>query len=196
VNGTADDRDVIELRLFDSARHPPSWTDIIQPGQFAAFSKRADSGASCDHRGQPFDSVEMATCLIFDALESARSFCAEQVLRVPDVRLEIFDAAGRADGPLLVIVHPDRMAALEGNPRGVRIRTWTAAALVAGSVALFWYDYQHDRGMLIFPTALGVNLILVAARLLQLNGSYAYAARERQRRLDAHTRANSVTRLG
>jgi hypothetical protein len=182
---------VIELRLFDPARHPTSWTDIIQPGQFAAFSKRADSGGSCDHRGQPFASVEMATCLMFDALEPARSFCAEQVLRVPDVRFEIFDSAGRADGPLLVIVHPARTASMEGNPRGVRIRAWTAAALVAGSLPLFWYDYQHDRGMLIFPTALGVNLIIVAARLLQLNGSYAHAARERQRRLDAHIRAES-----
>lgn len=181
---------MIELRLFDPARRPTSWTDIIQPHQYAAFSKRADTGAPCDGRGQACASIEMATCLIFETVESARTFCAEQVLRVPDVRFEIFDSAGRADGPLLVIVHPARAAALEGNSRGVRMRVWAATALLAGSLLLFWYDYRHDRGMLIFPTAIGVNLILVAARLLQLNASYAYAERERQRRLDAHVRAD------
>ena len=179
---------MIELRLFDRTREPHTWTDIIQPGQYAAFTKRADTGGTCDYRGQPFVAVESTTCLIFDTLEAAHAFGAAQVLRVPDVRFEIFDSGGRAEGPLLVIVHPARAAALEGNPRGMRIRAWAAAALVAGSVTLFWYDYQHDRGMLIFPTALGVNLIIVAARLLQLNGSYAHAERLRQQRLDAHLR--------
>ena len=164
---------------------------MIQRGQYAAFSKRVETGATCDQHGKPFASVDLATCLVFDALESARRFCAEQVLRAPDVRFEIFDAAGRADGPLLTVVHPARAATLEGNRRGMRIRAWAAAALVAGSVVLFWYDYQHERGMLIFPTAVGVNLLVVAARLLQLNGSYAYTARERQRRLDAHISAEA-----
>jgi hypothetical protein len=182
---------VIELRLFDPGREPHSWTEIIQSGQYAAFSKRVDTGATCDYRGEPFASVESTTCLIFDTLGAARTFGGEQVLRVPDVRFEIFDSAGRGEGPLLVIVHPAKAAALEGNPGGMRIRAWGAAVLVAGSVALFWYDYQHDQGMLIFPTALGVNLIIVAARLLQLNGSYAHAERLRQQRLDEHLRAEA-----
>ena len=187
---------MIELRLFDPTREPHTWTEIIQPGQYAAFAKRAETGGTCDYRGQPFAAVESTTCLIFDTLEAARAFAAEQVVRVPDVRFEIFDSAGRAEGPLLVIVHPARAAALEGNPRGMRIRAWAAAALVAGSVALFWYDYQHDKGVMIFPTIVGINLIVIAARLIQLNASYAHAERQRRQRLAEHVGREAGVRDG
>jgi hypothetical protein len=43
--------------------------------------------------------------------------------------------------------------------------------------------------MLVFPTLLGLNLVVVAARLLQLNGSYAHAERARARRVSEHMRA-------
>jgi hypothetical protein len=182
---------MIELRLFDPNRHLSSWTEIIRPGQYAAFSKWRETGAPCDRGGQPFATVEDATCLLFDGLEAARTFCEEQVLRAPDVQFEIFDSSGRGDGPLLIIVHPSRAAALEGNARGIRIRAWSAAALLVVSTALFWYDYRHDQGMLVFPTMLGINLVVVAARLLQLNGSYAHAERVRRRRVSEHMRAEA-----
>ena len=182
---------MIELRLFDPNRRPTSWTEIIRPGQCAAFSKRGATGASCDQRGDLFETVEKATCLLFDGLEAARTFCEEQVRRAPDVLFEVFDSSGRGDGPLLVIVHPSRSGALEGNPRGMRIRAWAAAGLLVASAALFWIDYRHDQGMLVFPTLLGINLVVVAARLLQLNGSYAHAARARDRRVSEHLRAEA-----
>jgi hypothetical protein len=95
---------VVPLRLFDPDRRPTSWTEIVQAGQYVAFSKTIDPGASCDIDGRPFASAEDATCLIFDRLEAARGFCEEQVVRVPRVRFEIFDSTGRANAPLLVIV--------------------------------------------------------------------------------------------
>lgn len=151
-----------------------------------AFSKTIDTGASCDVGGQPFASVEDATCLVFDGLEAARAFCEEQVVRVPGVRFEIFDSTGRANAPLLVVVHPSRAARLEGNPRGMRVRTRTAVAMMIVAAALFWYDYRNDQGVLIFPTIIGINLIVIAARLIQLNASYAHAERQRQQRLAGH----------
>jgi len=174
---------VVTLRLFDRDRQPPDWTEIIRPGQYAAFSKTIDTGGSCDRDGRPFASADDVTCLIFDDLAEARAFCEEQVTRAPGVRFEIFDSAGRRDPPLLVIVHPSRIAALEGNPRGIRLRKWAAYALLVGAVPLYWYDFQHDEGMLIFPTVLGINLVIIAARLLQLNGAYVQAERLRQKRL-------------
>ena len=39
--------------------------------------------------------------------------------------------------------------------------------------------------MLILPTILGINMILIAARLIQLNASHAHAERERLDRLKA-----------
>lgn len=182
---------MVTLRLFDRDRQPPDWTEIIRPGQYVAFSKTIDTGGSCDQDGRPFPSAADAACLLFDSLTEARGCCEEQVTRAPSVRFEIFDSAGRRDPPLLVIVHPSRIAALEGNPRGMRARKWAASALFVGAVPLFWYDYQHDQGMLIFPTVLGINLVIIAARLMQLNGAYAHAERRRQKRLAEHSGAVS-----
>ena len=182
---------MVTLRLFDRVRQPPDWTEIIRPGQYVAFSKTIDTGGSCDQDGRPFASTADATCLLFDDLTEARAFCEEQVTRVPAVRFEVFDSAGRRDPPLLVIVHPSRIAALEGNPRGIRVRKWAAYALLAGAVPLFWYDYQHDQGMLIFPTVLGINMVIIAARLMQFNSAYVQAESLRQKRLEEHSGAVS-----
>ena len=54
------------------------------------------------------------------------------------------------------------------------------------AAALFWYDYRHDKGVMIFPTIVGINLIVVAARFIQLNASYAHAERHRRQRLAEH----------
>jgi hypothetical protein len=187
---------VVPVRLFDPGRRPTSWTEIVHPGQYVVFSKTIDTGASCDAEGQPFASVEDATCLIFDGLKAARAFCEEQVVQAPRVRFDIFDSTGRANAPLLVIVHPSRAAKLEGNPRGIRVRTRAAVALMTVAAALFWYDYQHDKGVLIFPTIIGINLVVVAARLIQLNGSYAHAERHRQQRLAEHVGREAGTDEG
>jgi hypothetical protein len=187
---------VVTLRLFDRDRQPPDWTDIIRPGQYVAFSKTIDTGGSCDQDGQPFASPDDVTCLIFNGLAEARAFCEEQVTRAPAVRFEIFDSAGRREPPLLVIVDPSRIATLEGNPRGIRVRKWWAWTLIVGAVPLFWYDYQHDEGMLIFPTVLGINMVIIAARLMQLNGAYVHAERLRQKRLGEHSSTARVERRG
>lgn len=132
--------------------------------------------------------VEDASCLLFDNLDAAESFCREQINRATNVRFEIFDSAGRSQPPLLVIVHPSRQHQLEGNPRGRRLRTQGAVALFVVAALSFAYDFQYGPGVQFFPTLLGINLVVVALRLLQLNGSYAHAERVRQRRLAEYQR--------
>lgn len=183
---------MILLRLHDSARTPTSWTEIIRPGQFAAFAKTVDTEAPCDADGQPFPTIEDATCLLFEGLAPAEAFCRDQVNRAPTVRFEIFDSGGRANAPLYVIVHPSKMGRLEGNPRGMRLRTQAAIVLLLIAAVSFWYDFQGGRGVQIFPTLLGINLVVVAARLLQLNGSYAHAERLRKQRILEHERNASA----
>ena len=78
----------------------------------------------------------------------------------------------------------------------MRVRKWAASALLVGAVPLFWYDYQHDQGMLIFPTVVGINMLIVAARLMQLNGAYAHAERLRQKRLAEHSGKQEIKRSG
>ena len=65
----------------------------------------------------------------------------------------------------------------------MRIRKHAAIGLTIGALALFWFDYRASGGMLILPTILGLNMILIAARLIQLNASHAHAERERRERL-------------
>jgi hypothetical protein len=180
---------MIQLRLYDRARTPNSWTEIIRPGQFVTFAKTFDTGAPCDVDGRLFATTEDASCLVFDGLDDAEAFCRAQVNRVTNVRFEIFDSTGRAQPPLLVIVHPSRQQQLEGNPRGMRLRAQGSVALFIVAALSFWYDFRHGPGVQFFPTLLGINLVVVALRLLQLNGSYAHAERVRRRRLAEYRRS-------
>ncbi len=174
------------IRLHDPARDPASWTGIIRPGQFAIFAKRVDGGGTCDVNGHPFPATGDITCLIVDSLARARQYCEAQVLHAHGVRFEVFDSDGRMNPPLLVVVHPSRAATLDLNPRGMRWRAWAAAVLVLGAFPLMWYDYSSSNGMLILPTFLGVNMLIIAARLMQLNMAIAGAERQRQERIAKH----------
>jgi hypothetical protein len=175
------------VRLYDPHRRPPNWTDIIQPGQFVAFAKDLDSGAACDAAGKPFPSSGEITCVIFDGIEEAGAFCRAAVQRVPALRFDVFDAAGRAKPPLLTVVHPSRVATLDGgNPRWTAFNKWGAVALVAVTPALFWLDWWKYDGLLILPTILAINFLIIAARMLQLNAAHASAERSRRERLADH----------
>lgn len=68
--------------------------------------------------------------------------------------------------------------------------------MVLVAAALFWYDYQHEKGVMIFPTIVGINLIVIAARLIQLNASYAHAERQRRQRLAEHVGREAGARDG
>jgi hypothetical protein len=170
------------LRLFDPERRPSNWTGIIRPGQFAAFSKDADTGATRDAAGQPFASSSDVTCLVFDSFDDARTFCDTRVKAASNLRFDIFDSGGRTSPPLLVVVHPSRAHTLAGNQRDMRLRTWIARLLLLGAFPLFWLDYQN-RGALMLPTILAINMIVVAARLLHMNMSVKEVERTREERL-------------
>jgi hypothetical protein len=177
---------MVPLRLFDPDRSPTNWTEIIHPGQYVAFAKIFETGAPCDEEGRPFAAPEAATCLLFDTLAEAERFCTQQVERRSDVRFDIFDSAGRTSPPLLVFVHPDKASRIEGNPRGMRLRAGVAALLIVLAVCSFWYDFTHGPSARYFPTLIGINFVVVAARLIQLNRSYVHAERVRQERLVNH----------
>jgi hypothetical protein len=174
-----------ELRLYDPDRRPANWTEIIRPGQFVAFAKHLVGGGPCDGNGNGFPSSAHITCLIFDGLAEARRFCEEQVQRVPGVRFEIFDAEGRTNPPLLVVVHPAHAGTLDVNPQAMRRRKVAAIVLAVGAVPLFWYDWQSD-GLMILPTIVAINMLLAAGRLFQLNMAVSAAERQRQARIGRH----------
>jgi len=171
------------LRLYDPARRPPNWTDLIEPHQFVAFASESDSGSPVDEDGRPFPTPGETTCLVFDSLSEARRFCADRVTQHESVRFEIFDARGRVDEPLVLIVSPARASGLEGSGRMIRLRTWIAVALFAAGPPLIYYDYSVSGGSMVLPTFLGVSMILSGLRLLFMNSGVRDAERRRQNRL-------------
>jgi hypothetical protein len=166
------------VRLFDPAREPQGWLQIIRPTQFAAFATLADSGVTCDAHGSPA-SADDATCVIFESLPEAEAFCRERVARTPNVRFDIRDSAGLLRPPLLTIVHPSRADALDESPaRYRRNRRWAIVLLVIGP-PLVWFDWTFYDGVMVVPTIVGINAVLIAVRLLVMNRALVVHERAR-----------------
>ncbi len=172
------------IRLYDVARQPRDWMDIVQPGQFAVFASYVDGGAPCDADGVP-TGHDAAVCTLADSLDEAEAFCQARVERQPAVRFDVFDSAGRSRPPLLTVVHPSHLSRLEGNA-GVRRRNLVVAVLLLlAAPPLVWIDWRSG-GAMVLPSLAAFNAVLFAARLLQLNVAYAAAERRRQERVHAH----------
>ena len=172
------------VRLHDPARRPVSWTDIIRDGQFAAFAKLDANGTPCDADGVRFADTDRATCVVFDSLVEARSVCEAAVARHPNLRFDIFDAAGRTRPPLLIVMHPSRAASLETSPRQMRRRRAAAWLLIAASGPMFLYAWlASPERDIILPIFFGINAILFGGRLLWMNLALQETERARLDRL-------------
>ena len=170
------------VRLYDPRREPKGWMQIIRPTEFAAFATLVDSATICDADGVPTSSDD-ASCIIFETLSEAEAFCRERVAQTPNLRFDILDPAGPSRPPLFTIVHPSHTEALDGSPAKLRRSTYGAiAALVAGPL-LIWFDWTFHDGLLIMPTIVGINAVLLAARLLLMNYGHTSAERTRRERV-------------
>lgn len=174
------------VRLYDPAREPQGWMQIIRPSEFAAFATLADSSASCDADGVP-TATDDASCIIFSTLTDAEIYCRERVERDPRLRFDVRDAGGMLRPPLLTIVHPSRADTVDGSARTMRHRTYAAIAMFGAAPVLFWYDWALHGGLIIMPTIVGINLVLIAIRLLVMNaGDRAAESARRARVAQAH----------
>lgn len=141
------------VRIHDPARRPASWMGIIRPGQFVAFAAPSDG-----------------TCVIVDSLAEARAYCEGAVQAAPATRFEVFDAQGRAEPPLLTIVHPSREPALDTHPRAMQRRRVIGWSLIIGGVLLLiWTYWQFPDIEAIFPGVVGINMVLAGGRFLWFN---------------------------
>lgn len=170
------------VRLYDPAREPHGWMQIIKPSEFAVFATLADSGVPCDASGTPTTDRD-AVCLIFGRLADAEAFCRERVLQLPQLQFDIFDADGRRKLPLMTVVHPSRAATREGSERNMRRNTVIAAVLLASGPVMIWFDWTYFDGVQVLPTIAGINAILIGARLVLLNAGHRSAERARRARV-------------
>jgi len=172
------------VRLYDPGRRPADWSELIRPDQFAVFAADGAAGAPCDLEGIRF-AAGAETCAIVDSIAEARAICDAAVQRHPTLRLDVFEADGRTRPPILTIVHPDRVAALETSPRQMRTRQAIAWTLILAGVPLIVYAYvefrEHD---IILPAFLGINMIVIGGRLLWMNFALRETERAREHRLE------------
>jgi hypothetical protein len=175
------------LRLYDPARRGAPWTDSLRPGQLVAFAKRIDNDVPCTPDGEPFATAESTTCVVFDCLEEARDSCEAAVRRAPTVRFDIFDHEGRTHPPLLTIVHASYRESLDGSATALRRRTGLALALMVCGVPLMVFAYwiSGDRDP-ILPGFIGLNMVLIALRLLWMNQASREVERASRERLARH----------
>lgn len=165
-----------ELKVYDKGRKPPEWLAHLGSGQYAVFFSDSATDVPLDGEGAPFPSPGDTSCFVFDSLAEARKYAAERADRSPRLRGRIFDAAGCANPPVLIVEHPAVAARRETSPRSVRRVAALAIVLAGSSAALLWADYAH-HWTLIYPTILALNLALGAARVVQ----WVFSARETQR---------------
>jgi hypothetical protein len=141
------------VRIHDPARRPANWTGIIRPGQFVAFATPSDG-----------------TCVIVESLAEARAYCEDAVHTAPATRFDVFDAHGRAESPLLTVVHPSRERTLDRHPRAIqrrRVIGWSF--IIGGALLLIWTYWQFPDIEAIFPGVIGINLVLAGGRFLWFN---------------------------
>lgn len=155
------------VRIHDPGRRPPSWAEIIRPGQFVAFATPSDG-----------------TCVLFDSVAEARAYCDAAVLSAPAARYDVFDEAGRAQPPLLTIVHPSRAHALDAHPRAAHKRRVLGWSLIAAGIPLIIYACWIPTDIeVIFPGVIGINLIIAGGRFLWFNLGVRETERARHERL-------------
>jgi hypothetical protein len=173
-----------EIKVYDDSRRPRNWHELLAPSQCAVFFKRIDSVQPLSPVGDPV-AFRDCTFLLFDKLEEARRFCEAKVMEFPQISCEIFTSRGKAEPPLLTILHPSAAEKDEMSASSERKRLIVAAVLFLGALLLIWWDWRTRSGLVI-PTLLGINMIFAALRLLQWNSARSQRLSEQAKRLQAH----------
>jgi hypothetical protein len=174
-----------EVKVYDPARQPRNWNELLARSQCAVFFKRIDSEAPLSPSGATVARFRDCTFLLFDSLEEARRVCEAKVRDYPFMRCEIFDWRGKAQPPLLTIVHPDIAQKDELSAQSVRRRKILAIFLFIAAVPLFVLDHRSG-GFLVLPTFLGLTMILAGLRLLYWNTARRQRLKEEEQGVRAH----------
>lgn len=160
---------------------------IVRPGQVVIFAKDLDGGTPCDIDGRPFADPAQATCVICDSLAEAQAAAETALANAPAMRIDIFDADGRAKPPLVTLLHPSRARDAETHPLVLRKRQLIAWALIVAGIPLIVFAYlEHERREIILPAFVGINMLLAAGRLLWFNLGVRETEQARQERLRQH----------
>jgi hypothetical protein len=183
-----------QVLLYDRTRIPPNWTELIQPGQYAVFLSDVQSSAPITSDGLPVRSASEYSCLLFDSLTDAESYCQETVKKVRRLKCEVFDSAGRANAPVAILVNPEFAHTLDTEASARRLVRWGFVAIVV-SLPLFWYAWKNDAGVVWWPVFLGINAVFAGLRLIQWGHGLKEELRYRRKEAALRLQRNSVGKI-
>jgi hypothetical protein len=147
-----------QLKLYDPTRKPAEWTGLVHPGQFAVFHSDIMTDVERAPDGQYLKPGEDSTCLVFDSLGEAESYCETKVEQIASLRCDIYDHTGKSKPPMLTYVNKIHLNA----PARHAYLGWT---LIAASLPFFWNAWIH-HGTHVIPMVIGVNLLFGGLRLV------------------------------
>jgi hypothetical protein len=174
-----------EFKVYDNTRQPADWTSLVGHSQCAAFLKDVTTANPLATDGSEIAHLDDCRFLLFDHLEEARAFCEAQVQQYPFMCCEIFDAAGKAKPPLLIVMHPTAARRDELSPTWVKRRKVAAIASLVAAGVLFVADWRSEYELL-WPSLLAVNLLPLGLRLLYWNSASSERSRTQARRIEEH----------
>lgn len=145
------------VRLYDPERRG-NWNDELLPGEYPVLLRHGRTGAERNAEGHRLAPGEPSVCVVFPNLDEAKEYCQQKTAEVPDLQCDIYDAAGLSKPPQYTYGKTD------WNPRP-KVLLLLAAGFIIASFPLFWLDWRR-RGILIFPSIIGINLFVVGLRFL------------------------------
>jgi hypothetical protein len=147
-----------ELKLYDPARKPANWIDLVHPGQYAVFHTDVQSNIGKKPDGRFPGPDEDSICLVFDSLAEAETYCEGKVEEISNLRCDVYDHTGKSGTPMLTYVNKAYLK----SPRKHAYWGWV---LIAVSAPFFWVEW-HWHGTLIVPVIVGINLVFAGLRLV------------------------------
>lgn len=146
------------LKLYDPARKPAEWTDLVHAGQFAVFHSDVATDMEKAPDGRYLKPVDESVCLVFDSLAEAEAYCEARIEAIPSLRCDIYDHTGKSRPAMLTFVSKAQLKAPAQ-------RAYWGWALIATSIPLFWIEW-HWHGTLVVPMVVGFNMIFAGLRLV------------------------------
>jgi hypothetical protein len=130
------------LKLYDPARTPAHWLEIIRPGEYCVFILDAQNRVPKDFDGLQFVTDAASVEIAPDFAEAVR-FADSVVTRHPELCCEIYGHEGKAGEPLRTVYEPSVRGRYEGLPWAKR-ETRIGLSLVSIGVLFIIYDARHD----------------------------------------------------
>ena len=142
-----------EVAIYDPQRTPSNWNELLTARQYAVFQHDTRTGLHLSPTGALNE-----TCLVFDTLDEARSYCAARVEQAPEVTCEIFDQTGRGKDPIDTYVHQSIALAQRSY---FRSRFFWAHIMTALGIIGLLIDWRSDF-VRMWPTILGLKFLTLA----------------------------------